>query len=121
MFIRRTDTSLSGSGSGCDLVEMYFDPCGKESVVDCLLGEGHNMARAKDSQGEWNGDRGARDGLELDKSGVGMELHNWNENGTDEHSETAGTSSAQVIPRKRARNLMSMVTSALQQLEVADS
>ena len=103
---------MDSNPNGCDLVEMYFDPYGKESVVDCLLKEGRHVACA----GEWNGDCAALGGLEPDKDGAGMELHNWNEN-----METADSLSVRVLPRKRARSLMSMVTSALRQLEVTDS
>lgn len=122
MFIRRR----SGGRKGCDPVEMYFDPGGKESVVDCILQEGYHVARREDldvCQGgvACRGDLDTRCG-----GGMGTEQTNAMDNGfgsgngTGEWSAPEFDVSSSVL-RGSGRGPMSMVTSALAMLEMTDS
>lgn len=139
MFIRkRSGANPSGSKKGCDFVEMYFDPSGKENVTDRMLqegyyvvrrensdiGEGDSQRRDSDVGREWEGDSRRRDsdfgggdrmGTELtEASDKGLESGN----GTYELPTQECDAASTAPPSRMGRGLMSMVTSALQLLEM---
>ena len=118
----------SGSKKGCDHVEMYFDPSGKESVVERILSEGYYVARAEvpDQGGRGTGAEGGvvGGGMEPESFTTGNEAVLENGNRTaPEHENGTATGYDTVLPSpprssKRGRGLMSMVTSALEMLEM---
>ena len=120
----------SGSKKGCDQVEMYFDPSGKESVMERILSEGYYVAHAEDPDqgGRGTGAEGTGGvvggGMEPESFTTGNEAVSENGNRTaPENGNETATGNDTVLPspprsRKKGRGLMSMVTSALEMLEM---
>ena len=126
MFIRKRLSAHQTGRKGCDQVEMYFDPCGKESVVDRVIQEGYCVVHKEVGQeGVARGDgpkverECGTDSMrtELSDSGLELEHGSGSQNGTDD-SSVPEELEPPTVPSMRRRGLMSMVTSALKELEI---
>ncbi len=96
--MRPVQTPNRAGGGGCDLVDLYFDPCGEESVADKLVRESYNIKK---------GNRR--------RSDKEITTKNSEENTCQTESPSGPVLSNNGQGRKR-RSLMSMVTLALKEL-----